>query len=85
VRGHSAEEILGPELFAAGASLRRALEAGGRREGWGASIQTPEGRPRLVSLSGAPRIERSGAPCDPRVSYEEPGTEAGTGDSSFER
>jgi len=69
VRGHSAEEILGPELFAAGAGLRRALEAGGRREGWGATFQPPGGQPLLVSLSGAPRLERPGTPCDPRVAY----------------
>ncbi len=67
--GRPAESILGPELFGPKGSLRQALEAGERREGWGASLVLDD-RPRcLLSLSAAPlHVPESGL-CDPRVRY----------------
>ncbi len=67
--GRSAAEVLGEELFGDSGSMRRALAAGERREGWGASVRLPGGRPRLVSITGAPLRHRPGSPCDPRVAY----------------
>ena len=69
VVGLSAEELLGKDLFGAGGSMRRALESGQRREGWGATLRLDDGRPRLVSITGAPLRHRPGSPCDPRVAY----------------
>ncbi len=69
ILGRRADEVLGGALFGAGGSMRRALEAGERREGWGATIQVGEGRPRLVSISGAPLVHGDPEVCDPRVAY----------------
>jgi transcriptional regulator with PAS, ATPase and Fis domain len=63
------EEVLGPELFGRGGILRRALEAGERREGWGATFQAGGLGPRRVSLSAAPIPPDPTGRCDPRVSY----------------
>jgi transcriptional regulator with GAF, ATPase, and Fis domain len=49
--------------------MRRALAAGERREGWGATVKIGAGKPRLVSISGAPMQHSAGSPCDPRVAY----------------
>ena len=69
VVGLSAEGLLGKDLFGEGGSMRRALESGQRREGWGATLRLADGRPRLVSITGAPLRHRPGSPCDPRVAY----------------
>ncbi len=69
ILGRRAEEILGGALFGPGGSMRRALEAGERREGWGATIRVGEARPRLVSISGAPLVHGDPEICDPRVAY----------------
>jgi two-component system, NtrC family, response regulator AtoC len=69
VLDRQAQEILGPELFGAEGLLRRALEAGERREGWGATLRAGRFGPRRVSLSVAPiPVDPSGR-CDPRVSF----------------
>ncbi len=67
--GRSAEEILGVDLFGVKGGLRLALEAGERREGWGATL-TLDDRPRaLLSLSAAPLRAPESSLCDPRVRY----------------
>ena len=50
-------------------TLRRALAAGERREGWGASLRAGPGPERLVSLSAAPIAGVDSPLCDPRVAY----------------
>jgi transcriptional regulator with PAS, ATPase and Fis domain len=67
--GQQAQDVLGDELFGAGGTMRRALAAGERREGWGATVRIGARRPRLVSISGAPMQHPPGTPCDPRVAY----------------
>ena len=68
--GLPAEELLGAELVGAGGSLRRAVETGERREGWGALLALPGGVSRRISLTAAPlaAVQR-GDPCDPGVAY----------------
>jgi len=67
--GHDAGEVLGEELFGSSGTLRRALQAGERREGWGARIQTPSGASRLLSITVAPVKHGPAVTCDPRVRY----------------
>lgn len=69
VTGKHVSEVLGSDLFGANGSMRKALEAGERREGWGAEIQVEDVPSRLVSITGAPIIHDDSAICDPRVSY----------------
>jgi transcriptional regulator with PAS, ATPase and Fis domain len=69
ILGRQAQEVFGDELFGSGSSMRRALAAGERREGWGATVKVGAGKPRLVSISGAPMQHPPGSPCDPRVAY----------------
>ncbi|MCP4654924.1 MAG: AAA domain-containing protein [bacterium] len=68
--GRPIEEVLGPELFGPNGALRRALEAGERREGWGATLRQDDEGPRLVSVTTAPiEHDPSSSVCDPRVAY----------------
>ena len=67
--GKQAQDVLGDDLFGAGGSMRKALAAGERREGWGATIRVGAGKPKLVSVSGAPMKHPPGTPCDPRVAF----------------
>ncbi len=67
--GKAAEEVFGPELFGADGTLRRALAAGERREGWGAVLRMPGGRNRQVSLTVAPILPDTTGMCDSRVAY----------------
>jgi DNA-binding NtrC family response regulator len=69
VLGRTAGDVLGEELFGVQGSLRRALAAGERREGWGASLTAPGRPPALLSLSAAPVIGVDSPLCDPRVAY----------------
>ncbi|HSF40990.1 MAG TPA: sigma 54-interacting transcriptional regulator, partial [Thermoanaerobaculia bacterium] len=69
ILGRPVEEVLDPELLGPEGGLRRALEAGERREGWGATFRAGDGPPRRVSISVAPIPHEPGSPCDPRVSY----------------
>jgi transcriptional regulator with PAS, ATPase and Fis domain len=69
VLGRPVQELLGEDLFGPKASLRHALEAGERREGWGATL-TLDDRPRvLLSLSAAQLCIPRSPLCDPRVRY----------------
>ncbi len=67
--GQPVGRILGDGLFGPDGTLRRALEAGQRREGWGATLEIEGYRPRLISVSCAPLRHEAGTRCDPRVSY----------------
>jgi transcriptional regulator with PAS, ATPase and Fis domain len=67
--GKPVEDVLGGELFGAQGSMRRALQAGERREGWGAAFMFEDDAPRLLSLSAAPIAAASLPLCDPRVAY----------------
>ena len=69
ILGLPIESVLGSELFGADGSLRRALQAGDRREGWGATLQIEGFKPHLVSISTAPVIHADSEVCDPRVAY----------------
>jgi DNA-binding NtrC family response regulator len=68
LEGRSVAEILGKDLFGAGAPLRDALEAGERREGWRALLHTAEGITPL-SISAAPLLPDPTGVCDARVKY----------------
>ncbi|MBK7972420.1 MAG: sigma 54-interacting transcriptional regulator [Deltaproteobacteria bacterium] len=67
--GRELAELLGSELFGEGGTLRQALRAGERREGWRATLTVPGADPRLVSVTAAPFCAEPGAACDPRVAY----------------
>ena len=67
--GLTAEKCLGSDLFGPTAGLRRALEGGERREGWGASMTSAAGTPVLLSISAAPVGQIDSPLCDPRVAY----------------
>ncbi len=69
VTGKRAADVFGSDLFGPDGSMRKALQAGERREGWGASIQIEDGPPRLVSITAAPIVHDNSSVCDPRVSY----------------
>jgi DNA-binding NtrC family response regulator len=69
VVGRDAAEVLGPELFGPDAPMRRALEAGERREGWGATLRASAAPSRLMSLTAAPVRGVESTLCDPRVAY----------------
>uniref|UniRef100_A0A832I1K9 Sigma-54-dependent Fis family transcriptional regulator n=1 Tax=Eiseniibacteriota bacterium TaxID=2212470 RepID=A0A832I1K9_UNCEI len=69
VVGRPAEALFGAELFGTDGSLRRALAAGERREGWGATLALGDRAPRLMSLSAAPIGGVESPLCDPRVAY----------------
>ena len=69
ITGRDAGAVFGADLFGPSGTLRRALEAGERREGWGAQIATPSGASRLLSITVAPVKHGPGVTCDPRVRY----------------
>jgi transcriptional regulator with GAF, ATPase, and Fis domain len=69
ILGRQAQDVFGDDLFGVNGSMRKALAAGERREGWGASVRIGDSRPRFVSISGAPMSHPPGTPCDPRVVY----------------
>jgi len=67
--GHGIEEIFGEELFGPEGSLRRALAAGERREGWRATLCYGGSGSSLISLTAAPLQRESPPICDPRIVY----------------
>ena len=69
IAGLTAATVLGDDLFGPTAALRQALEAGERREGWGASMTSEAGPPVLLSISAAPVGQIDSTLCDPRVAY----------------
>jgi transcriptional regulator with GAF, ATPase, and Fis domain len=69
VLGLPAGQLFGEELFGESGSLRRALLAGERREGWGASLTVGGRASRLMSVTAAPISGIDSPLCDPRVAY----------------
>jgi hypothetical protein len=69
ILGKPVEEVFGPELFGPQGAMRRALQAGERREGWSATLDTGRGSPRRISLSVAPIRHHPSGICDPRVAH----------------
>jgi DNA-binding NtrC family response regulator len=67
--GRPIEEYLGGGIFSAGGTVRAALEAGERREGWRAILREREGSAHLVALSAAPIQPPPEILCDPRVAF----------------
>jgi transcriptional regulator with GAF, ATPase, and Fis domain len=67
--GRPLGELLGADLFGPSGTLRLALSAGEKREGWRAHVQLGQAEPTLVSLTAAPFRPPSDTPCDPRVAY----------------
>ena len=49
--------------------MRQALLHGDRREGWGTTLEGPDGRTHWVSLTAAPMKHVDESWCDPRVAY----------------
>ncbi len=83
--GRKADEVMGTGLFGIDGSLRRALIAGEKREGWGATIQSADNHTRLVSITVAPVTAGLPGSCDQRVAYVivlRPGEESEEGSSS---
>ncbi|HEY0593867.1 MAG TPA: sigma-54 dependent transcriptional regulator [Thermoanaerobaculia bacterium] len=68
VAGMRAEELFGIELMGPGGSIRTALAAGERREGWRAALQASDGTARLVALTAAP-FRPTQAFADSRIAY----------------
>jgi transcriptional regulator with PAS, ATPase and Fis domain len=69
VGGKPAEEVFGEELLGVAGSLRSALRAGERREGWRASLRMEPSGSRQVSVSAAPLIPDVSGICDPVSRY----------------
>ena len=69
VAGQPAEHLFGEELLGISGTLRAALRAGERREGWRASLRMEPSGSRQVSLSAAPLVHDSSGICDPDSRY----------------
>jgi len=69
MRGQPVEALLGPELFGPNGTLRQALAAGEKREGWRAFLRTDGGGSRLLSVTGAKLQHDPYGVCDPEASY----------------
>jgi DNA-binding NtrC family response regulator len=69
MKGQPVEAVLGPELFGPSGTLRQALLAGERREGWRAFLRTPTGASRLLSVTAARLLHDPRGACDPEASY----------------
>ncbi len=67
--GHEAGKLLGQHLFGPEGSLRRALEAGRRRESWSAVLEVAGFEPRRVLVSAAPLPLNVTAEWEPRARY----------------
>ncbi|MFA6955880.1 MAG: sigma 54-interacting transcriptional regulator [Thermoanaerobaculia bacterium] len=66
--GRPVEELLGRDTFGPDGTMRLALAAGEKREGWRAFIETPDGA-RPLSISAAPFVPDVHGICDRRVAY----------------
>jgi DNA-binding NtrC family response regulator len=68
LEGRPVADILGKELFGPGATMRDALLAGERREGWRALLQTTQGI-RPLAITAAPLQLDPGFGCDSRIHF----------------
>jgi transcriptional regulator with PAS, ATPase and Fis domain len=86
--GRPVEELLGRDTFGPDGTLRLALAAGEKREGWRAFIEARDGT-RPLSISAAPFVPDGQGICDRRVAYivvvrpAEEDTYSGTGAPTF--
>ena len=69
MQGMPVEDVLGPELFGPSGTLRQALLAGEKREGWRAFLRTPGGGARLLSVTAARLHHDEYGVCDPEAAY----------------
>jgi transcriptional regulator with PAS, ATPase and Fis domain len=69
VEARSLESVFGTELFGLSGSMRQALVAGERREGWRTDVRIGASEPRLMSLSAAPFPQDLSLPCSHRVKF----------------
>jgi len=69
VEGRPLEELFGAGLFGSSGTLRQALEAGERREGWLADLRIGPREVRRVSLSAAPFPQDLQLACSLSVRY----------------
>jgi transcriptional regulator with GAF, ATPase, and Fis domain len=67
--GKPVETLFGAELFGPGGSLREALAAGEKREGWRASLRVEPAGSRLVSVTVAPLRHDPNGVCDLEATY----------------
>ncbi len=67
--GRGVEDLLGISVIGPGAPLRRALLEGQKREGWRATMQFGNSKPRLVSITAAPILRGESNICDARMKY----------------
>jgi transcriptional regulator with GAF, ATPase, and Fis domain len=67
--GAPIESLLQSDLLGEPGSLRQALDAGERREGWRAWLRLQPGGVRLCSLTIAPFFHEAGGACDPEAAY----------------
>ncbi len=67
--GRRVEDLLGISVIGPGAPLRRALLEGQKREGWRATMQFGNSKPRLVSITAAPILRGESNICDARMKY----------------
>ncbi|MBS1110799.1 MAG: response regulator receiver protein [Anaeromyxobacteraceae bacterium] len=67
--GQPVENLFGAELFGPGGSLREALAAGEKREGWRASLRVEPAGSRLVSVTVAPLRHDPNGVCDLEATY----------------
>ena len=67
--GQPVENLFGAELFGPGGSLREALAAGEKREGWRASLRVEPAGSRLVSVTVAPLRHDPDGVCDLEATY----------------
>ncbi len=69
MQGRPVESVLGPELFGPNGTLRQALLAGEKREGWRALLQSGGGAARLLSVTAARLQHDRYGVCDPETHY----------------
>ncbi len=69
MRGRPVEAVLGPELFGPNGTIRQALLAGEKREGWRAFLQCDRGGARLLSVTAAKLQHDEHGVCDPEAAY----------------
>jgi transcriptional regulator with PAS, ATPase and Fis domain len=69
VEGRTLEDVFGLELFGPSGTLRQALLAGERREGWRTRVRLGDGEARLMSLSTAPFPQEPSLTCSETVKY----------------
>jgi two-component system, NtrC family, response regulator HydG len=68
-QGRDAGELLGKEVLGEEGTLRHALVAGEKREGWRAFVRAEGGEGHVVSVTAAPLLPSALGVCDPLVRY----------------